>query len=400
MRRVAVAGSMKQAFTEGSHEADRGAGPRRQAGTRTARVIVRKVVAIATTKARARSALERVSARNRSGDRGSNPGSPLQGVQIGRMWQRLACIASVSVLLALGGTVSARADEVPQASPITRQMEEMRALDGKLSGQVADAERFRRLTEFYRARFSGLQASSVRAAMSDEDLRALTLAAQLAVFYHHDGDILDDAMADLRLLEDRGAARPGDIRAAYGLLVAGRRFEQARHFLAAHPDLDEPEPPRLLRLRADASGAAEMRVGETDGTLEWSPVDVATLPRILVIGHPSCHFTRNAAHAIEADPELRALFVAQSKWLAPQDTGTDFTVFHRWNTEHPDLPMTIAYRAAGFPIIDHWATPTFYFLDRGRVVSKVIGWPRGGRREEILAAYREAFPDTAPSSER
>ncbi|MDN5781325.1 MAG: hypothetical protein L0H23_04775 [Luteimonas sp.] len=288
----------------------------------------------------------------------------------------------------------------PQESTIGHQLEEMRALDGRLSGRGADAERFRRLAEFYRARFSGLQAPDIRAAMSDEDLRALTLAAQLAVFYHHDDDILDDAMADLRMLEDRGAARPGDIHATYALLVAGRRFEQARHFLAAHPDLDEPEPPRLLGLRADVSGAAEMRVGEVEGTLVWAPVDLTQLPRILVIGHPSCHFTQDAAHAIEADPALRNLFAAHAKWLAPQDTGTDFTVFRRWNTEHPDLPITIAYRAAGFPMIDHWATPTFYFVDHGRVVSKVIGWPRGGRREEILAAYREAFPDTAPSSER
>jgi hypothetical protein len=197
------------------------------------------------------------------------------------------------------------------------------------------------------------------------------------------------------------AARPEDIRAAYGLLVAGRRFEQARRFLAAHPELDEPEPPRLTGLRADAQGAAEMRIGQSEGMLDWAPVDVAVLPRILVIGHPSCHFIQDAAHTIGADPALRKLFAAaHAKWLAPQDTGTDFTFFHRRNTEHPDLPMTIAYRAAGFPMIDHWATPTFYFLDHGRIVSKVVGWPQVGRRDEILAAYREAFPDTAPSSER
>ncbi|MGH6977677.1 MAG: hypothetical protein ACRED4_00035 [Brevundimonas sp.] len=228
--------------------------------------------------------------------------------------------------------------------------------------------------------------------MPDEDLRALTLAAQLAVFYHHDHDILDDAMADLRLLEDRGVARPGDIRAAYGLLVAGRRFEQARFFLSAHPDLEEPPPPRLLGVRSDVQGAAEMRVGEIEGTLLWAPVDLAQLPRILVIGHPLCHFTTNAARAIEADPDLRALFAAQAKWLAPQDNTTDFDVFRQWNAAHPDKQMTIAWRAADFPIIDHWATPTFYFIENGRVVSQVQGWPKGGRREEILSAYREAFP--------
>jgi hypothetical protein len=288
----------------------------------------------------------------------------------------------------------------PQESTIGHQLEEMRALDSVLSERASDSERFRWLAEFYRARFAGLQAPDVRAAMSDEDLRALTLAAQLAVFYHDDDDILDDVITDLRLLEDRGAALPGDIRATYELLVAGRRFEQARHFLAVHQGLGEAEPPLLLGLRPDVKGAAEMRVGEAEGTLVWAPVDVARLPRILVIGHPLCHFTQDAARAIEADPELRALFAAHAKWLAPQDTGTDFTVFRRWNTEHPDLPITIAYRGAGFPMIDDWSTPTFYFMDQGRVVSQVAGWPQGGRRDEILTAYREAFPEASRSSDR
>src|SRR5690606_15389081 len=105
-----------------------------------------------------------------------------------------------------------------------------------------------------------------------------------------------------------------------------------------------------------------------------------------------CHFTQNAAGAIESDPALHALFTEHAKWLAPQDTTTDFSVFRRWNAEHPDMPITITYLEAGFPMIDTWSTPTFYFIDHGRVVSQVTGWPRGERREEILAAYREAFP--------
>lgn len=318
-------------------------------------------------------------------------------MQIERKQGLFAHAGLLILLLGLAGIGVAWAGDRPTPT-ITSQLEEMRALDVKLAEHAPDSERFRRLAEFYRARLADRQASGVRAGLSDEDLRALTLAAQLAVFYHHDDDILDDAMTGLRLLEDRSAARPGDIRAAYALLVAGRRFEQARRFLAAHPDLHEPEPPRLLGLHSDAQGAAEMRVGEAEGTLVWAPVDVATLPRILVIGHPLCHFTQDAVRAIEADPALKALFAAQSKWLAPQDTETDFTVFRQWNAEHPDMPMTIAYRAAGFPMIDHWATPTFYFIDHGSVVSRVKGWPRGGRRDELLAAYRDAFPEPAPSS--
>lgn len=275
----------------------------------------------------------------------------------------------------------------------------MRALDHTLSERAPDTERFRRLVEFYDAQFAIHQTPDALSGLSDVDLRALMLAAQLAVFYSHSDDILDDAMADLRLLERRGDVSVADKRAAYQLLVSNRRFDEARRFLDAHAELDARAPPRLLGLRAaDAGSAAEMRVGEADGTLVWAPIDVTALPRILVVGHPLCHFTQDAARAIEADPVLKALFATQSKWLAPQDTTTDFSVFRRWNAEHPDLPTTIAYRAAGFTMIDNWSTPTFYFIDHGHVVSQVTGWPRGGRREKVLAAYREAFPESAPSS--
>lgn len=297
------------------------------------------------------------------------------------------------------GAVAAWAGEL-QPATVGQQLEEMRALDRTLSENVPDARRFRQLAEFYCKKFEARQEPNDRAAMSGEDLRALALAAQLAVFYRHDPDILDDAMNDLRLLEERGAARPGDIRAAYGLLIAGRRFEQARRFLAAHPGLDEPEPPRLTGLRADTRGAAEMRVGQSEGVLEWAAVDVEALPRILVIAHPLCHFTQNAVRAIEADPELEELFEMHSKWLAPQDTTTDFEAFRHWSRAHPSMPITITYRAAGFPMIDVWSTPTFYFIRQGHVVSRVRGWPRGGRREEILAAYRDAFPVPGSNSAR
>lgn len=269
----------------------------------------------------------------------------------------------------------------------------MRELDRTLSERDPDTVRFRKLADFYRARLAAHQAPGVRANLSDADLRALMLAGQLAAFYSHEDDILNNVLADLRLLEHRGDAKITDFRAAYGLLIANRRFDEARLFLDAHAELDGRAPPRLLGLRAaHADSAAEMRVGEAEGTLEWVPVDVEALPRILVIAHPSCHFTQNAAEAIESDPALNALFTAHAKWLAPQDTTTDFSVFTRWNAEHPDMPITVAYRSAGFPMIDNWSTPTFYFIDHGRVVSQVTGWPRGGQREEIFAVYREAFP--------
>ena len=40
-------------------------------------------------------------------------------------------------------------------------------------------------------------------------------------------------------------------------------------------------------------------------------------------------------------------------------------------------------------MIDYWGTPTFYFLQNGVVRAKVTGWPKEGRRAELLAALRQ-----------
>src|SRR5690606_9126122 len=121
-------------------------------------------------------------------------------------------MALLTLLLGFPGLATAWAGEL-QESTITRQLEEMRALDHTLSEHTPDTERFRRLVEFYNERLVIHQAPDVLASLSDVDLRALMLAAQLAALYSHNDDILDDAMADLRLLERRGHVGVADKRA-------------------------------------------------------------------------------------------------------------------------------------------------------------------------------------------
>jgi len=50
--------------------------------------------------------------------------------------------------------------------------------------------------------------------------------------------------------------------------------------------------------------------------------------------------------------------------------------------------MVLAYDYHEWPMIDRWYTPVFYFLRNGRLVSEVIGWPRAGRKTEIVAALQ------------
>jgi hypothetical protein len=111
--------------------------------------------------------------------------------------------------------------------------------------------------------------------------------------------------------------------------------------------------------------------------------------QVVVVSHPQCHFSQNAVRDIQADPVLRETFLEHAKWLAPQSNRLDFDVIQRWNREHPSQEITIAFRRDEWPMIDSWATPTFYFLKNGVVSAKVEGWPKEGSRSELLAALRQ-----------
>lgn len=118
-------------------------------------------------------------------------------------------------------------------------------------------------------------------------------------------------------------------------------------------------------------------------------VDLHQSTQVVIISHPLCHFSQAAMHDIQADPVLSKIFEANARWLIPQGNHLDFGVVQQWNREHPGQQAALAFRRDEWPMIDSWATPTFYFLKNGVVNAKVEGWPKEGRRSELLTALRQ-----------
>lgn len=55
----------------------------------------------------------------------------------------------------------------------------------------------------------------------------------------------------------------------------------------------------------------------------------------------------------------------------------------------PRLPIAFSARREDWPFVDDWSSPTFYFLRQGKLVAKVTGWPKEGRRAEFSAALHQ-----------
>ena len=191
-------------------------------------------------------------------------------------------------------------------------------------------------------------------------------------------------------LQARQLALPSHFSYMQGVYVQMRMLDEAGRFHAQHPSMGLAPIPAVRVPAPLPSGAPTAMTVSPDGrALVRHPVDLSGPARIVVVAHPRCHFSRNAMLAIEADPVLSQVFRESAMWLMPPDFRLEVDAVHRWNEAHPLTRLMLAYKVDEWPQLDYWGTPTFYFFQEGELEAKVTGWPKGGRREELLAALRE-----------
>lgn len=175
-----------------------------------------------------------------------------------------------------------------------------------------------------------------------------------------------------------------------GVYIQARMLAEARRLGMQHPSVELDPVPALREAEWLQQGLPTELVVSPDGQeLFRRSVDLSGPAQIVVVAHPRCHFSRNAMLAIEADPILSGAFQGVAKWVTPPDFRFEIDAVRRWNEEHPATNLTLAYKIDEWPELDGWGTPTFYFFRNGSLETKVTGWPKGGRRDELLAALRE-----------
>jgi hypothetical protein len=226
--------------------------------------------------------------------------------------------------------------------------------------------------------------------LSSADLALFLRAAEMAGTYAAEERYARDMTAILDELSRRGDAGNVHYTAAYRMLVAVRDFAGARRLAAKYPAGEFEVLPAVRIDREPAKGPSVWVPGDDPHEVVQRRVDVAAGPRIVVVSHPSCHFSRNAMSAIAADDTLGPLFRSHATWIAPQSGTLNLPALQRWNREHRDFAVALVVRQTEWTFVDYWNTPTFYFLKDGAIVQKVIGWPKEGHREELLAASRKA----------
>lgn len=242
----------------------------------------------------------------------------------------------------------------------------------------------------YRGLFATIRQGMTLDDLDHRGVEVLYRAARLAAFHTYDDEHVRDMASALGALQERGRAAHHHYLRMYETFVGARMLTEARALATQHPS---PEMEVLPALRADeltAGHPTEWVVDPDEHVLRRRSVDIPEAGHVVVITTPRCHFALAAMRDIEADPVLRRVLAKHATRLAPQDTRLDVEAIQRWNRDHPEQAISLVFRRDEWPMVDSWATPTFYVLENGAVTAKVEGWPREGRRAELLAALRHA----------
>jgi hypothetical protein len=242
----------------------------------------------------------------------------------------------------------------------------------------------------YQSLFSPLQHRATIATLKSSDVVDLFNMAFSTQYMTNEPRYIADMELDLRELERTGHAAQLQYDNLYEAFVGSRMFVEARKLRESHASAAMAPVPEFDDVSSQGrAGPTEIVVSADARRLTRRDVNLDSSAEVLVVVSPLCHFAQYSLGDIASDSKIGTAFSQHATWLVPPDDGsTPVAEVARWNREHPHEPMVLAYDYHEWPMIDRWYTPVFYFLRNGRLVSEVIGWPRAGRKPEIVAALQ------------
>lgn len=273
------------------------------------------------------------------------------------------------------GEDSALAVNYDQLAAITHQ-----------SDRSADA-----IAQMYSEHFSPEQTDGQRRTLSDRDVEYLFRAATLAFQIDHRPAYVDDMRADFSELQRRHLIDRPHANDLYDALIITSKPGEARSLQARYPMIERSPAPTMKTASRIPRGKPSLWIVNTEQDKREFvryPFNIRARAQIIVLASARCHFSEQAARDIEADPALRKAFRGNAQWVAPASDLTAFDAIDAWNETYASSRLGVIHDDAELSMVQRIETPTFYFLDHGRVVATVVGWPPGGNIDALRAGLR------------
>ena len=244
-----------------------------------------------------------------------------------------------------------------------------------------------------KARFASVRekhSAAGEAQLADEDIRDYFDAAWMVAFWAHDRSSVEAMRGAFDALAQRGIASDRQRQDMLDAYVEARLVSEAMTF-AREPANARLNPLPVFAPDDGAAGPPTLWRLTADGTIvERVAFAIGDAPRVLVVSSPWCGFSGDATAAIAGDAALSSLVRRHSTWIMPQGPIPNFATIAKWNRDYPGWPMQIMYDEADWPMIPSPQTPVFYFIDHGKVIETVTGWPGDAQKDKLRAAFARA----------
>lgn len=267
--------------------------------------------------------------------------------------------------------------EMCPETDIERRYDEL--VQSKPDFSLPDAKRMALDNKRYDRLFGTIQSAPLDA-ISRPDLRLLKRAVERTLL-DPDPKHIAQLTRDLAEMQRRGMVEDADFKALYAAEVSARQFADAAALRKEHPGMHVAALPAFVTDQAPRSGQPTVLSIDThSNTMRRQAVDLGAPLRIVVIA--GCHFSEDAAHAIEGDAQLRPLFAQHAIWLAnPAEQIDDVSA---WNRQFPDFPMHVAWSQDEWSMLPNWGMPTYYVYRNGQLVKQFSGWLGTARLKQSL----------------
>lgn len=252
-------------------------------------------------------------------------------------------------------------------------------VQSKPDQSLPDAKRIALDNERYDRLFGAIQSAPLDA-VSRPDLRLLKRAVELTRLAP-DPEHLAQLTRDLAEMQRRGMVEDADFKILYTIEIGARQFAKAAALSKKHPGMHVAALPTFVPDQAPMHGLpTALSVDMHSNTMRRQTIDLGGPLRIVVIA--GCHFSEDAARAIEGDAQLHPLFTQHAIWLAaPSEQIGDVSA---WNRQFPDMPIHVAWRQDEWSMLPNWGMPTFYVFRNGRLVTQHTGLKSTADLEQTL----------------
>jgi hypothetical protein len=234
---------------------------------------------------------------------------------------------------------------------------------------LSDAQRFAFVGQQYDRLFKSYQTPQRLRSATHPDLRLRKRAVEYTIPLLPSPTHIAQLQLDLAEMQRRSMIDDRDYTTLHQALITSRDFNAAETLVQRHPSMNVDAVP-TFRKPVSLPPGQPTALTVRGGSMTRQSFNLSAPLRIVVVA--SCHFSEDAARAIEADPQLRPIFANNAIWLASQNEH--FSSVKEWNREFPDQPIHIAWQDSEWSMLDSWAMPTFYVFRNGQMVKTFSGW--------------------------